>query len=75
MNAKRTSTKKHSLASNMAQLEEISKWFEREEITIEEALPKFEQGLKLASECKRELEEAENRVKEIQVKFSKMIEE
>lgn len=45
-----------------AQLEEISKWFESDDMDVEEGLQKFEQGLELASWCRRKLEEVENKV-------------
>lgn len=72
---KKTTTKKQTLAQKFEKLEGITNWFERDDFTIEQALPKFEEGLKLASECKHQLEEIENKVTEIKAKFSDIVEE
>lgn len=51
------------------ELEEITAWFEREEVDLEEGLKKFERGLELAKLLKGHLNRVENRVNEIKAKF------
>ncbi len=63
-------SKKQDFASAFAELEEITKWFETEEVDLDEGLKKFERGLELAAVCKKKLSEVENRVEEIKRKFS-----
>lgn len=57
-----------------AELERITDWFDRGEIDLEEGLEKFERGLELAATLKRRLRAVENRVEEIKVKFSDLVE-
>ena len=56
-----------------AELEKITGWFEKEEIDLEEGIAKFERGLELAAKLKSRLKEVENRVEEIKVKFSDLV--
>lgn len=53
----------------MAELEEIVAWFEREDVDLDKALPKFERGMKVAGELKKYLEDTENKVEKIKQKF------
>jgi exodeoxyribonuclease VII small subunit len=46
----------------MARLEVIVEELERGELPLEEAIARFEEGMKLGRECRRILEEAEGRV-------------
>ncbi len=43
-------------------LEKIVQELEREDLPLEEALARFEEGVRLARDCRRLLEEAERRV-------------
>lgn len=52
------------------QLERLVSEFETGNVHLEEALNKFEQGLVLASFCKKRLAEIENRVIDIKKKFN-----
>ncbi len=58
-----------SFADNIKQLEEIVAWFESAEIDVAEGLKKFEEGSKLATELKKQLDQVENSVKKIQKSF------
>ncbi len=46
----------------LGRLEEIVKKMEAGEMTLEESLKAFEEGIKLARSCSRRLDEAERRV-------------
>jgi len=51
------------------EIEEINKWFQSEDIDLDEALQKYERGLELINKCKERLKEAENRFEEIKKKY------
>ena len=55
--------------AKLAELEAITEWFESEEVDLNQALAKFERGMKLANELKGELDQVENRVEKIKAKF------
>jgi len=56
-------TKKQSpFAELFAELEEITRWFERGDVDLDEGLKKYERGLVLAGLCKDRLQEIENTV-------------
>lgn len=46
----------------MKQFDEIVAWFDQEELDVEAALKKFEEGNKLAEEIRKRLETLENRI-------------
>lgn len=50
-------------------LEDITREFEAGDLSMEEGLKKFEEGLALASECKQYLREVENKIVDIKKKF------
>lgn len=62
--------KKQTFASAFAELEEITEWFEKGDVDLDEGLKKFERGLVLAKLCKDQLAEVENKVVELKKKFS-----
>ncbi|OGH68270.1 MAG: exodeoxyribonuclease VII small subunit [Candidatus Magasanikbacteria bacterium RIFCSPHIGHO2_02_FULL_50_9b] len=64
------SEKQDSFAAQFAELETITQWFERGDVSIEEALEKFERGLKLADELQKYLHGVEQRVTEMKKKFN-----
>lgn len=68
-------TKKKSLSKSFAELENITEEFEKGEINIEEAIPKFKKGLKLAKELKEKLNEIENEIEEVKKEFEELDEE
>jgi exodeoxyribonuclease VII small subunit len=59
------SRKKAGLETSMEKLEAIVSDLEEGEFTLEEALDKFEEGLKLGKQCRKFLEQAELRVKKL----------
>ncbi|MDD5251019.1 MAG: exodeoxyribonuclease VII small subunit [Patescibacteria group bacterium] len=63
------SDKKSDFSRAYEELEEIVRWFEREDADLDESLAKFERGLELAKQCQERLKEVENRVKSIKAKF------
>lgn len=63
------SKKRQSFAEAFQELEEITAWFERPEVDLDEGLKKFERGLALAAVCKAQLAQVENKVKELKVKY------
>ena len=54
----------------MERHEALLAWFESEEITVEEALKKYEQALKLSQELETQLKDAKNQVEIIKQKFT-----
>lgn len=59
-----------TIAEKIEALEAILAWFESEEITVEEAMEKYEQALELAKELEANLAAAKNKVEVIKRKFS-----
>ncbi len=51
------------------ELEEIAGWFERGEPDLDKGIEKFERAMELSKVLKERLKDAENRVKEIRLKF------
>ncbi len=64
------SENKQTIAEKMEQLEALLSWFESEEITVEEALKKYETALKLSQELEAQLKHAKNQVEVIKQKFA-----
>lgn len=56
------SKKSLAFAEQFAELEEITRWFERGEVDVDEGLKKYERGLALATLCRNRLKEIENTV-------------
>ena len=50
---------------SIKELENIVKVLEEGEPSLEESLSKFEKGIKLIKACQKELEDAENTIKEL----------
>lgn len=53
---------KFNFAKAMKELEEINRWFESEEIDLEEGVKNFDKGMKLIHKCKERLKEVENKI-------------
>ncbi len=62
--------KSSSFGEAFQELEEITAWFERGDVDLDEGLKKFERGLELAGICKGKLSEVENKVIELKKKFA-----
>ncbi|MBQ2614259.1 MAG: exodeoxyribonuclease VII small subunit [Clostridia bacterium] len=54
--------KKQSFESNLKQLEEVVKALEGNEVSLEEMLSLFENGIRLTKECTTALDEAEQKI-------------
>ncbi|MCR4323157.1 MAG: exodeoxyribonuclease VII small subunit [Candidatus Azambacteria bacterium] len=61
--------KPFDFAKAYQRLEELTKQFESGELSLEEGLKRFEEGLALASECRQYLGQVENKIVEIKKKF------
>lgn len=55
--------------AKLGELEAITAWFESDDVDLNTALAKFERGMQLADELKRELQHVENRVEKIKARF------
>ncbi len=62
--------KQPTFAEAFAELEELTQWFETQEVDLDEGLKKFERGLELAQVCKKKLAEVENKVTTLKKKFA-----
>ena len=54
--------KQPSFEAQLAELEAVVERLERGELTLEESVRLFEEGVRLSNSCKKELEEAEGRI-------------
>ena len=59
------SEKKKTFEESMAELEKIAKELESDNLTLDESIKKFEEGMKLSKECKETLDNAEMTKKKI----------
>lgn len=50
-------------------IEDINNWFQEENIDLNEALEKYQQGMELINKCKGELKKAENQFEDIKKKY------
>ena len=55
--------KKETYENRLLKLEEVLREMERSEVTLDEAIKKYEEGMKLYGELYKYLQEAEGRVK------------
>ncbi len=62
-------SEKADFGGKLNELESITDWFESDAVDLNEALKKFERGMVLADDLKKELAEVENRVEKIKQKF------
>jgi exodeoxyribonuclease VII small subunit len=56
------SPKKGDFEKSLARLEEVVKRLESADLSLDEAMRLFEEGVKLSRDCQKQLEEAEGRV-------------
>lgn len=54
--------KKGDFEKSLVRLEEVVKRLESTELSLDEAMKLFEEGVRLSRECQKQLEEAEGRV-------------
>ncbi|MEX1997548.1 MAG: exodeoxyribonuclease VII small subunit [Candidatus Andersenbacteria bacterium] len=64
------SAKPFNFTKGYEELEHIVADFESRELDLEKDIPKFERGLELAQKLQQRLKEIENKVVEIEKKFS-----
>ena len=67
---KTTKTTKQDFAKAFSELEQITEWFEGDDVDLEEGLKQFEKGMKLAKMCKERLAQVENAIEEIKETFT-----
>lgn len=51
-----------TVTENIDTLEDLLNWFESEEITVEEAIKKYEKAVELSRVLDRQLKEAKNKI-------------
>ena len=68
-------SKEKNFEEQMENLEEIVTELEKGELSLDESLSKFEDGMKLAKECNEILENAEKKITILVNKDSELIEE
>jgi len=56
---------KFDFSDAIKELEEISLWFQNEEIDLDEGLAKFKRGAALIKKCREHLKEVENQFTEV----------
>lgn len=59
----------------MQELEMIAKELEKGDLTLEESVSKFEEGMKLSKQCNTIIEEAEKKISILLQKDEKIVEE
>lgn len=62
-------TSDSSLQQQMARLNEITEWFEQDDVDIEKAMEKFEEAATLAADIKARLSELENTITVLKNRF------
>lgn len=63
------SDKSKSLSDQLAKLNELVAWFDQPDIDVDEALKKFDEGMKLTEDIKKQLTAAENKITILKQKF------
>lgn len=63
--AKNAKNKRFDFKKAFAELEELGEWFSREEIDLNEAMDKYEKGVKLVKEIELHLKNKENELKRV----------
>lgn len=59
-----------NLVKKMTELDEITKYFDQEEVDIDEAIKKYEAGVELAKEIKEKLRSYELKIQKIKAKYA-----
>lgn len=58
-----------SLKQKITEFEKVISWFDSDDVDIEMAITKYEEGAKLADDIKQQLEKAKNRIEVVKQKF------
>ncbi len=61
-------TENQSIESQLQKLTEIVEALESDELTLEDSLKKFEEGINLTKACQKSLEASEKRIAELLIK-------
>jgi exodeoxyribonuclease VII small subunit len=64
-----------SLRELINEFETVIAWFDSEDLDVESAIAKFEEGSKLAEQIKRQLAEAKNKIEIVKKKFDAPVDE
>ncbi len=67
--AKKTEKKDFDFAKSYKELQKIAEEFESGGLSLDEGLKKFEEGLKIAKQCKEYIEKIENKIVQIKKKY------
>lgn len=59
---KKENKKEISFEDSMKRLEEIANELEKDELTLDESIAKFEEGMELSKKCKEILDNAEKKI-------------
>lgn len=62
-----------SLQQQLAELDAVLAWFDRPDIDLDEALQKFDQGVKLAESAKAKLQRLENKISVLKQRFDQQV--
>lgn len=62
----KTETKQPTITQKIAQLDEAAEWFYGDDFALDQALAKYQQATKLASEIQQDLEQLKNQVEVIE---------
>lgn len=62
-------TDQTSLQDQINELENLVTWFEQDDVDLEEAIAKFEQGSQLAEQIKERLNSLENKITVLKQRF------
>lgn len=62
-----------TLQAQLAELDDVLAWFDRPDIDLDEALQKFDHGVKLAESAKAKLTTLENKISLLKQRFDQPI--
>ncbi len=62
-------SKEKTLKQKLADLEALVTWFDSEDVDVEEAITKFDEGSKLADEIRDDLKTLENKITILKKRF------
>ncbi|MBU2566744.1 exodeoxyribonuclease VII small subunit [Patescibacteria group bacterium] len=73
MPEKKSKTTKFDVNKSFTELESITEWFESGNMDLDEGLKKYERAMELSEKLRERLEQAENKITEIQKKHNQSI--
>lgn len=65
------SEKNKSISKQLTELDQLIAWFDQEDFDLDEALKKFDEGVKLADEVKERLSTLENKITILKQRFDR----